>query len=118
MILTVSFEQQYIKSVSEVLDKRREENIMSELSKLLDIYEQRLYNVMYLAGDEFTLADLAHLPNVDAIVSDPRLEHLIKSRINVSRWWSQISARQSWKKIKVDLGFLWNKEILEENRMN
>jgi glutathione S-transferase len=38
-----------------------------ELSKLLNIYEQRLYETEYLTGDAFTLADLSHLPNADAM---------------------------------------------------
>ncbi|MQM17271.1 hypothetical protein Taro_050240, partial [Colocasia esculenta] len=33
------------------------------LSKVLDVYDQRLADHRFLAGDEFTLADLFHLPN-------------------------------------------------------
>ncbi|TVU31838.1 hypothetical protein EJB05_23540 [Eragrostis curvula] len=80
--------------------RQRFEKSRKDLGKLLDIYEQRLYETEFLAGDVFTLADLAHLPNADRIASDPRSAHLIQSRENVSRWWYDISSRSSWKRIK------------------
>jgi glutathione S-transferase len=80
--------------------RQRFEKGAKELNKLLNIYEQRLYETEYLAGNAFTLADLSHLPNADAIASDPRSAHLILSRQNVSRWWYNISNRESWKRVK------------------
>lgn len=57
-----------------------------ELGKVLDIYDQRLEEAEYLAGDKFTLADLSHMPNADRLAADPRSLRLIRSRRNVSRW--------------------------------
>ncbi|RLN16924.1 glutathione S-transferase F11-like [Panicum miliaceum] len=71
-----------------------------DLGKLLDIYEQRLGEMEYLADDKFTLADLSHLPNADRLAADPRSARLIESRKNVSRWWYTISGRDSWKRVK------------------
>ena len=34
-----------------------------KLSKVLDIYEKWLGEARFLAGDEFSLANLSHLPN-------------------------------------------------------
>ena len=34
-----------------------------KLSKVLDIYEKRLREARFLAGDEFSLVNLSHLPN-------------------------------------------------------
>jgi hypothetical protein len=66
-----------------------------ELETLLDIYEQRLGESEYLAGNKFfTIADLSHLPNADRLASDPR------SRKNVSRWWDAISCRGAWQEVK------------------
>ncbi|KAL5230309.1 hypothetical protein ABZP36_029085 [Zizania latifolia] len=76
------------------------EKSKKELTKVLDIYEQRLEEARYLAGDKFTLADLSHLPNADRIASDPRSLRLLQSRTNVSRWWDEISSRESWKNVK------------------
>nr|CAB3497155.1 unnamed protein product [Digitaria exilis] len=71
-----------------------------DLEKLLDIYEQRLEEARYLAGDNFTIADLSHLPNADRLASDPRSRRLFESRKNVSRWWNDVSGRDTWQYVK------------------
>jgi glutathione S-transferase len=71
-----------------------------DLEKLLDIYEQRLEEAEYLAGDNFTIADLSHLPNADRLASDPRSRRLFESRKNVSKWWYNISNRDPWQYVK------------------
>ncbi|XP_072957174.1 glutathione S-transferase F11-like [Typha angustifolia] len=76
--------------------ERNEKN----LSKVLDIYDRRLGENEYLAGDEFTLADLSHLPNTHYLVTrSERGRKLFTSRKNVHRWWRAISTRPPWKKV-------------------
>lgn len=70
-----------------------------ELDKVLDIYEQRLSENQYLAGNKFTLADLSHLPNTQRLATDRRSKSLIERRRNVNRWWREISRRASWLKV-------------------
>ena len=69
-----------------------------KLEKVLDVYEKRLEQSKFLASEEFTLADLSHLPNIQFIMGTDR-EHLFTSRKNVKRWWDEISSRSSWKKV-------------------
>lgn len=69
------------------------------LSKVLDVYEKRLGETQFLAGDEFSLADLSHLPNAQYLVSATDRGELFTSRENVGRWWGEISTRDSWKKV-------------------
>ncbi|OVA15987.1 Glutathione S-transferase [Macleaya cordata] len=69
-----------------------------KLKKVLDLYDRRLGESRFLAGEEFTLADLSHLPNTQYLVSTDRGE-LFTSRKNVGRWWDEISGRASWKKV-------------------
>ncbi|KAI3757312.1 hypothetical protein L6452_04846 [Arctium lappa] len=71
----------------------------AKLVKVLDIYENRLGESRYLAGDEFTLADLSHLPNTQYLVEKTNRAELFMSRRNVGRWWDEISSRPSWKKV-------------------
>ncbi|KAL6982639.1 glutathione transferase [Sarracenia purpurea var. burkii] len=71
----------------------------AKLAKVFDVYEKRLGESRYLAGDEFTLADLSHLPNTQYLVSATDKEELFTSRENVGRWWGEISSRESWKKV-------------------
>ncbi|XXG59903.1 hypothetical protein AAC387_Pa04g1907 [Persea americana] len=72
-----------------------------KLGKVLDVYESRLGKSRYLAGPEFSLADLSHLPNTQYLVfnTDAETAGLFKSRKNVNRWWGEISGRKSWKKV-------------------
>lgn len=73
---------------------------MEKLSDVLDIYEKRLSSSKYLAGDEFTLADLTHLPNTHYLVNNTEKgRKLFKSKANVYRWWDAISSRQSWRMV-------------------
>ncbi|URE14067.1 glutathione s-transferase [Musa troglodytarum] len=70
-----------------------------KLGRVLDVYEHRLRESKYLAGDEFTLADLSHLPNTHYLVNSGQWNHLFNSRKNVQRWWEKISNRPSWTKV-------------------
>ncbi|KAF2310160.1 hypothetical protein GH714_006993 [Hevea brasiliensis] len=70
-----------------------------KLGKVLDVYERRLGESRFLAGDEFSLADLSHLPNTQYLVAGTDRGELFTSRKNVGRWWSEISSRESWKKV-------------------
>lgn len=69
-----------------------------KLAKVLDVYDHRLGESKFLAGDDYTLADLAHLPNGHFLVTKDKGD-LFMSRKNVGRWWEEISARPAWKKV-------------------
>ncbi|KAJ6801306.1 glutathione S-transferase F11-like [Iris pallida] len=69
------------------------------LGSVLDVYERRLGESRFLAGEEFTLADLSHLPNAHYLVNATERGELFTSRKNVGRWWEEISSRPSWKKV-------------------
>ncbi|KAF8595192.1 glutathione S-transferase [Ceratobasidium sp. AG-I] len=61
----------------------------------MDGYERILSKQKYLAGENFTLADLFHLPYGSFVNQvDPTI---IGSKPNVKRWWDDISSRESWK---------------------
>lgn len=70
-----------------------------KLKKVLDVYETRLGESRFLAGDEFSLADLSHLPNGHYLVNATDRGELFTSRNNVGRWWTDISTRDSWEKV-------------------
>ncbi|XVF20456.1 hypothetical protein REPUB_Repub12eG0002000 [Reevesia pubescens] len=70
-----------------------------KLEKVFDIYDQRLSNSTYLAGDSFTLADLTHLPSIRYLVKDASMGHLVEQRKHVNAWWEAISNRSAWKKL-------------------
>jgi len=69
------------------------------LAKKLDAYEKILSTRKYLTGDHVTLADLFHLPYGEVLTSIIKSD-AISTRPNVSRWWNDISARESWQIVK------------------
>ncbi|KAJ4837326.1 hypothetical protein Tsubulata_027211, partial [Turnera subulata] len=69
----------------------------AKLSKILDVYEARLKQSKYLAGEDFTLADLHHLPTMSYLMETPS-RRLIDSRPHVSSWVADITARPAWAK--------------------
>ncbi|KAH6782768.1 hypothetical protein C2S51_008061 [Perilla frutescens var. frutescens] len=81
---------------------KQDENVIKQneakLANVLDVYDKRLEESRYLAGDDFTLADLSHLPNVQYL-NGTDVGELFRSRKNVERWWDDISSRESWKKV-------------------
>ncbi|KAK0517592.1 hypothetical protein Tsubulata_639797 [Turnera subulata] len=70
----------------------------AKLGKILDIYEARLKQSKYLAGEDFSLADLHHLPSISYLMETPS-RRLIDSRPHVSSWVDDITARPAWAKV-------------------
>ncbi|KAH9889001.1 glutathione S-transferase C-terminal-like protein [Cubamyces lactineus] len=73
--------------------------LKSGLEGRLAGYDVLLGRTKYLAGDDVTLVDLFHLPH-GALLEEQGIDFLVSGRWpNVTRWWIDISSRESWKKI-------------------
>lgn len=72
---------------------------VAKAEKILDIYEEHLGKVEYLAGDFFSLADVSHLPYTYYLINKTNKGDIITSRKNVNAWWDRISSRPAWKKV-------------------
>ncbi|GMH30998.1 hypothetical protein Nepgr_032841 [Nepenthes gracilis] len=70
----------------------------AKLSKVLDVYEARLTNSKYIAGDAFSLADLHHLPIIQCLMGTPS-KKLFDERPHVSAWCADMLARPAWAKV-------------------
>ncbi|KAL2653015.1 hypothetical protein R1flu_021143 [Riccia fluitans] len=72
-----------------------------KFEKVLDVYEARLSVSKYLAGDSYTLADLAHTPlfHIFMAVSDDEKKKCLTSRPHLHAWIQDISSRPAWKKV-------------------
>ncbi|KAJ7097048.1 glutathione S-transferase [Mycena belliarum] len=66
-----------------------------QLSAKLDIYEAILGSQQFLAGDEFTLADLFHVSFGD-LLAPAGCDLLTSKGPNVARWWNAIRSRASY----------------------
>ncbi|KAG9443750.1 hypothetical protein H6P81_015090 [Aristolochia fimbriata] len=76
----------------------------AELEKVLDVYEARLSESKYLAGDFFSLADLHHLPHTYCLLQSSKAS-LVTSRPHVKAWWDDISSRPAWVKTAEGMKF-------------
>ncbi|CAN6290764.1 unnamed protein product [Urochloa humidicola] len=71
-----------------------------KLQSMLGVYDEILSKHNYLAGDEFTLADLSHLPNSHYIVnSSDRGRKLFTAKKHVAKWYEKIASRESWRQV-------------------
>ncbi|CAK9269457.1 unnamed protein product [Sphagnum jensenii] len=72
---------------------------LEKLEKILDVYEAQLTHHKYLAGDLFSLADLAHIPVTNNLINVAKKGELFASRKHLNAWWDDISSRPSWQKV-------------------
>lgn len=72
---------------------------IEKMSQVLEVYEKQLSKSKYLAGDEFTLADLTHIPATRYVVEICGAEHIFEGKERVKAWWKDITGRPAWKKV-------------------
>jgi len=96
---TIVFQTAIVPMIGGTTDEAVVSSNMEKLSKVLDIYEDRLSKSKYLAGDFFSLADLQHLPGIDHLVNACGKGELVSSRKHVNAWWENICSRPAWKKV-------------------
>ena len=71
------------------------------VNKIFDVYEQRLASTPYVAGGEYTIADIAAFPwlrNVELLAID------ISKRPHVKAWVDKITAREAVKRAYAKIG--------------
>ena len=97
--LAIIFQLAFAPMMGRTTDMAVVEQNEVKLTKVLDVYDQHLGESQYFAGDDFSLADLVHLPNADFLVNRTNKAGLITERKNLARWWDDISTRPAWKKV-------------------
>ncbi len=67
------------------------------LETALGVMDARLGKSPFLAGDQFTLADVCFMPYVDYVMGTPAKE-IISKYPHVTAWWNKVSERPTWQK--------------------
>ncbi|KAF7362665.1 Glutathione S-transferase [Mycena venus] len=75
--------------------------ILAEFSAKLEVYEVILGKHKFLAGDEFTLADLFHF-SYAPMLEYAAVDIMTSSGPNVKRWWNDLISRPAWVKLKAE----------------
>ncbi|XP_057782363.1 glutathione S-transferase-like [Salvia miltiorrhiza] len=79
-------------------DEGAVEQLQAQLAAVLDVYEARLAKSKYLGGDDFSLADLHHIPIV-ANLMNTKVKALFDARPCVAAWAAALVARPAWLKV-------------------
>ncbi|KAF8177782.1 glutathione S-transferase [Mycena galopus ATCC 62051] len=72
---------------------------LTEFKEKLAVYEVILSKSKFLAGDEFTLADLCHY-SYAPFLADVGIDVMTSQGPNVTRWWNDLMSRPTWVKAK------------------
>jgi glutathione S-transferase len=86
-----------------IFQRTQDDAVLETAGKGLDaalrVMESTLGKQLYLAGEQFTLADIAFMPYVDYTMSTPvKASHYAKYPAFLS-WWGRVSERASWRKV-------------------
>jgi len=82
-------------------DEARYTELVGKLNATLDVYDALLGKQKYLAGDEFTLVDIFHMPSAKTLPAAG--VDLLEKKPNVARWWKEVTARPSWVAAQADV---------------
>lgn len=67
------------------------------VEKCVQIMDAQLAKTAFIAGDQFTLADISFAPYFEYTAATP-LKDLYAKYPHVTAWWSKVSERPSWQK--------------------
>ncbi|NDC96394.1 hypothetical protein EB118_16250 [bacterium] len=69
-------------------------NNLKQLESVLDVYEKRLASVQYIGGEEYSIADISHIPYIHYFLK-AGYKSVLKSRPNVYNWLKKIMKRDA-----------------------
>ncbi|KAJ7304802.1 glutathione S-transferase [Mycena albidolilacea] len=72
---------------------------LKELSAKLDVYEVILGKQKFLAGDEFSFADLCHYAYAPLLITIGGIDIMTSKGPNITRWWNELISRPTWVKL-------------------
>ncbi|EKM79089.1 hypothetical protein AGABI1DRAFT_113711 [Agaricus bisporus var. burnettii JB137-S8] len=81
-------------------DEARVTELKTTLLSKMDVYEQILSKQKYIAGDEITLVDLAHLP-LASVMPDIGID-ITTGRPHLTKWLNELLQRESWQTLKAN----------------
>lgn len=94
--------------VMPLLDSETDENVIAEAlpkaEKCVNVLENIIGSNPYVVGNELSLADLYLVPVYDYLSRTPEGENMLAGAPNLRRWWDSLSARESVRKTRPQLG--------------
>jgi glutathione S-transferase len=65
---------------------------------VLSVFDKELLSKSYLAGEEFSLADIFLMPYLGILLT-AKEGHLIEEFPSLNAWWKRVSTRPSWQRL-------------------
>ena len=78
------------------------ERLRGATSIVLEVLDKALAGKTYLVGNQFTLADLVYMPDLENLHTAGQAAWLGRYE-NVTRWWKTISSRPAWVAVKAQV---------------
>ena len=92
-----------LREAHETEDKLKNKNVLQgnreHLIRLLDEVETQLNESQYLAGEDFSMADVMLIPVLARLVLLDLKDEYINSRPNIAEYWVLVQQRPSYKKV-------------------
>ncbi len=95
--MKILYQQFFHKMMGKPADEAVVQEGLTGLDRSLDVMEKRLAKSPFIAGDQFTLADICYMPYLEYLAATPSFSH-VGDRPAVVKWWSTISQRPTWQK--------------------
>ena len=96
---TIVFQRVFATRYGKTTDEAVVKAAADKVAQGLDIMDAHLAKNEYLAGDEFSLADVFFIPYFALALNTPEAT-LITSRPHIDAWFKKITARPSWAKVQ------------------
>lgn len=85
-----------------VFKRPQEQSVLDNASAMIETccaaLSKQFNETPYLAGDEFTIADIGYMPYIEYTINSP-LKAVYEKSPRVMSWWQRISERPSWIKV-------------------
>lgn len=85
-----------------VFQRPQEQTVLEGANKMVETtlgaISKSLAESPYLAGNQFSLADIGYMPYVEYTMSSP-LRATFEKFPHVMSWWNRVSERPSWRKV-------------------
>jgi len=72
--------------------------LKNKFDQVMVVFEKHLGQSKYMAGDEFTLADIFYMPYTSYLLNTPGFEKYFETYPKFNAWWKTVSSRPAWKK--------------------
>lgn len=83
-------------------NRPQEEAVLASANKMVETtlgaISNSLADAPYLAGNQFTIADIGYMPYLEYTINSP-LRGTYEKFPHVISWWNRISERPSWRKV-------------------